>query len=269
MAAPGRGARGAVALGLPHRRMDSKPRRRATACASDLPIAGITALSTVDWPGKLVATVFVQGCPWRCTYCHNREILDCNTAGEHRFSEVETLLARRSGLLDGVVFSGGEATRTASVVPALARVRQLGFSTGLHTAGAYRATLRAALEHLDWVGFDVKGLPAHYPDVAQVGEAMGERAWQVLAEVLASGVETEVRLTTYPGAHRLDDIIAIAQRAFDLGAPRFALQQARGEGGRGIFLAEADASVTSGQAEFDRAAAALTQRWNHRVIIRK
>ena len=38
---------------------------------SDLRVAGITPFTTIDFPGKLSAVVFIQGCPWRCPYCHN------------------------------------------------------------------------------------------------------------------------------------------------------------------------------------------------------
>lgn len=255
-----------VALGLP--RPGGGVRNRKQANANDLPIAGITPLSTVDWPGKLVATVFVQGCPWRCTYCHNTEILDCTTPGARSFQELLALLDKRRGLLDGVVFSGGEATRTRALVPAIAEVKHRGFHVGLHTAGSYALTLQGALEHLDWVGFDVKGLPEQYPGVAGVGPALGERAWASLQTVLESGVATEVRLTTYPGAHGYDAILAIAARVFAMGAPTFALQQARGEGGRGVFTASPH--PTQGElAEFERAATTLQDRYGSRVIIRK
>ena len=39
--------------------------------ATDLKIAGITPYASIDYPGKFSAVVFVQGCPWRCRYCHN------------------------------------------------------------------------------------------------------------------------------------------------------------------------------------------------------
>lgn len=265
MSAASTTARTAVALGLPR---PGGARPRTPARASDLPIAGITPLSTVDWPGKLVATVFVQGCPWRCTYCHNTEILDCTTPGTRSFDELMALLAKRRGLLDGVVFSGGEATRTRALGPAIEAVKSLGFAVGLHTAGSYNLTLTCALAHLDWVGFDVKGLPEQYPAVAGVGAALGERSWASLQTVLDSGVATEVRLTTYPGAHGYDAIVAIGMRVFAMGATSFALQQARGEGGRGIFTATAQPTAAQ-LSEFDRAAATLTARFGAQVIVRK
>ena len=99
----------------------------ATLTASDLQIAGLTPMSSVDWPGKFVATVFAQGCPWACPYCHNQAIIDPKIPGVVSWESVEELLGRRRGLLDGVVFSGGEATRQLAVLPAMQRVRELGF----------------------------------------------------------------------------------------------------------------------------------------------
>jgi len=124
--------------------------------ADDLQIAGLTALSTCDWPDHLVATVFLQGCPWRCGYCHNAAILDPLTPGIVPWSAVRELLSARHGLLDGVVLSGGEPTRQAGLVDAARQVREQGFLVGLHTGGAYPGRLAAVLPYVDWVGLDVK-----------------------------------------------------------------------------------------------------------------
>ncbi|HEU6454825.1 MAG TPA: anaerobic ribonucleoside-triphosphate reductase activating protein, partial [Roseateles sp.] len=35
-----------------------------------LAVAGLQPFSSVDFPGHLAAVVFLQGCPWRCGYCH-------------------------------------------------------------------------------------------------------------------------------------------------------------------------------------------------------
>ncbi|MEX0638685.1 MAG: anaerobic ribonucleoside-triphosphate reductase activating protein, partial [Burkholderiales bacterium] len=36
-----------------------------------LRVGGLTRLSAADYPGKLAAVVYCQGCAWRCGYCHN------------------------------------------------------------------------------------------------------------------------------------------------------------------------------------------------------
>ena len=39
--------------------------------ACQLRVAAVTPFTSIDYPGKLSAVVFVRGCPWRCVYCHN------------------------------------------------------------------------------------------------------------------------------------------------------------------------------------------------------
>jgi pyruvate formate lyase activating enzyme len=55
---------------------------------------------------------------------------------------VLAFLQSRQGLLDGVVFSGGEPTLQAALPAALAEVRAMGFATALHTGGMYPERLR-------------------------------------------------------------------------------------------------------------------------------
>ena len=202
----------------------------ATLTASDLQIAGLTPMSSVDWPGKFVATVFAQGCPWACPYCHNQAIIDPKIPGVVSWERVEELLGRRRGLLDGVVFSGGEATRQLAVLPAMSRVRELGFEVGLHTAGPYPARLHEILRTglVDWVGIDIKAMSGpNYEAVAGRPNA-GPKAWESLGEVLDSGLSYEVRLTVYPDGPR--DGYEVASCVKDLGVTHFALQQARALG---------------------------------------
>ncbi|MDR2380980.1 MAG: hypothetical protein LBE08_07380, partial [Bifidobacteriaceae bacterium] len=68
--------------------------------ADGLLIAGLAKLSTCDWPGRLVATVFLQGCPWRCGYCQNPGLIDCRAPGQLAWEDVVGWLERRRGLLD-------------------------------------------------------------------------------------------------------------------------------------------------------------------------
>jgi pyruvate formate lyase activating enzyme len=72
-----------------------------------LRVGGLTRLSATDYPGKLAAVVFCQGCAWRCDYCHNPELQPPRSTGEIAWPEVLAFLERRKGLLDAVVFSGG------------------------------------------------------------------------------------------------------------------------------------------------------------------
>ena len=86
---------------------------------SPLNVGGLTPFSTTDYPGMLAAVVFCQGCPWRCDYCHNPHLLPRKHPGGVEWSQVRDLLLRRQGLLDAVVFSGGEPTLQKELLGAI------------------------------------------------------------------------------------------------------------------------------------------------------
>jgi pyruvate formate lyase activating enzyme len=172
-----------------------------------LAVGGVTPFTTIDFPGRLAAVVFCQGCPWRCTYCHNPHLLP-RGSGERPWPEVLAWLATRRGLLDGVVFSGGEPLLQRGLPAALAEVRALGFATALHTAGAYPERLAAVLPLIDWVGFDVKAPFAEYAPV--VGCDGGRAARRALELLLASGVAHEIRCTVPP---QLDAAVLVRMSA--------------------------------------------------------
>jgi len=200
--------------------------------ADSLAIAGLVSLSTVDWPGKLVATAFLQGCPWRCTYCHNAGILDTRTPGAVPWSAVQELLAKRHGLLDGVVFSGGEPTRQLGLLDAMRQVKDEGFVVGLHTGGAYPARLASLLPYVDWIGFDVKA-PAHlYRAITRVGGATttADRAFESLRMVLEASIDVTVRTTVDPTVLTDDDVHELTDTLFDMGVREHVLQEVRAEG---------------------------------------
>jgi len=226
----------------------------------------------VDWPGKLAAVVFLQGCPLACPYCQNEAILDPKVPGAVPWSQVEALLVRRAGLLDGVVLTGGEALRQAGVVDAARRVREMGFGVGLHTAGAYPRALAKILSHTDWVGIDVKAMPDDY--AAATGFGAGAKAWQSLDAVLEASADRarpalaaeaadadrldqragadymvepadvgpldyEVRTTVYPGAPVTERFEELLGELRARGVRNFALQEARTDGTPVAFRAQA------------------------------
>lgn len=198
------------------------------ARADGLAIAGLTPLSSCDWPGRLVATAFLQGCPWRCTYCHNSAILDPRTPGVVPWADVRDLLARRHGLLDGVVFSGGEPTRQPGLVAAAQEVRADGFGIGLHTGGAYPAALARLLPHVDWVGFDVKAPARLYDAITRRGGAA--QALASLRLVLDSGVDVQVRTTVDLTVLTPDDVAELTAALAAEGVRDHVLQEVRTDG---------------------------------------
>jgi pyruvate formate lyase activating enzyme len=164
-------------------------------------VGGLVSFSTVDYPGRLAAVVFCQGCPWRCRYCHNPHLQPFDS-GKANWSRVEAFLETRRGLLDAVVFSGGEPTAQLALVDAMRASRRMGFAVGLHTAGIYPFRLRQVLDYTDWIGLDIKA-PFDRYDTITGCRGSGRSAEDALRIVLGSGVDYDLRTTVHPSL--LDD----------------------------------------------------------------
>lgn len=197
--------------------------------ARQLKVGGITAFSATDYPGKLAAVVFVQGCPWRCGYCHNPHLQERGGDAALPWQAVLELLRRRVGLVDAVVFSGGEPTTDPALARAIGEVKSLGFSVGLHTACVYPRRLASVLPLLDWVGFDIKAPFAQYQRITGVAGS-GEQARRCAELILASGVACECRTTIHPSLLAQDEVHALAATLADLGVRDYALQLFRAQG---------------------------------------
>lgn len=197
--------------------------------ASMLRVGGLTPLSTTDYPDALSAVIFCQGCPWRCGYCHNPHLLPARGASTIAWDDVLGFLYRRGGLLDAVVFSGGEPLAQRSLKNAVQAVKAMGFRVGLHTGGAYPVRLSHVLPLIDWVGFDVKAPFDAYAEITGAPDS-GSDAHTSLRLVVESGVAHECRTTVHP---RLLSTKAVRELADDLahrGVRDYALQEFRTRG---------------------------------------
>ncbi|EGV19474.1 anaerobic ribonucleoside-triphosphate reductase activating protein [Thiocapsa marina 5811] len=199
-----------------------RPTAAASASAERLRIGGFVPLTTIDYPGELAAVIFLQGCPWRCRYCQNGALIDPSATPVIDWSQIREFLERRRGLLDAVVFSGGEPTLQSALPAAMSEVRGLGFKVGLHTAGPAPRRLARLLPLLDWVALDIKALPEDYPTITGIPRS-GAAAWQSLSLVQASGVPLEVRTTAMPH-WTASDLATLAALLAQQGVRRYAVQ---------------------------------------------
>jgi len=211
---------------------DAENSRGAGLTPETLSVGGLTPLSTADWPGKLAATVFCQGCAWNCPYCHNaalRPFAPGGGTGERPWPEVLAWLETRQGLLEGVVFSGGEPLMQPGLAEAMRQVRALGFEAGLHTSGMDPQALARVLPLCDWIGLDVKAPRAAYGRITGVSGS-AQTAWASLDLVRASGAAFELRTTWHPALLSEDELLELAHELSDLDGVDWALQAFQTEG---------------------------------------
>lgn len=208
----------------------SRPRSLATEDAQrSLKVGGITPFTATDYPGKLAAVVFVQGCPWQCGYCHNPHLQLRLQKSPLQWSRVLGLLEKRIGLIDAVVFSGGEPTIDPLLPQAIADVRKLGFGIGLHSGGIYPKQLQAVLPLVDWIGLDIKAPFDRYERITGVADS-GQSARASAEAVLASGVRHEFRTTVHQSLLSEAEVEELARDLAAMGVQNYALQSFRAQG---------------------------------------
>ena len=194
-----------------------------------LKVGGYTPFSTTDYPGQLSAVVFVQGCPWRCGYCHNPHLQERTRDSPLSWAALLAALERRVGLLDAVVFCGGEATMDPALGGAIEEVRALGFKVGLETACVYPDRLKKLLPMLDWVGFDVKAPFERYAEITGVAGS-GVPARESVEAIIASGVDYECRTTVHPAQLPPPVLVELARTLAAMGVDNYVLQEFRATG---------------------------------------
>jgi len=132
-------------------------------------IGGIQKTSLIDFPNGLSTVLFSQGCNLQCPYCHNAELLDPE-GEEMEQKQLLEELARRSHLIDAVVFSGGECTLTEDLYDMVKAVRGMGYKIKIDTNGTNPDLLEKLFEEelVDYAAMDIKAPPGKYAAVTGV-----------------------------------------------------------------------------------------------------
>lgn len=159
-------------------------------------IGGFQKLSLIDYPGKTCAVIFTQGCNFRCVYCHNPELVYPELFSKLiPFKEICEFLKERRGLLDGVVFSGGEPTLQEDLVEKINDIHSLGYAIKLDTNGSRPDVIADLLPLIEYIAMDIK---------APIGEAYSRICgievddYDICRSILlikASGIRHEFRTT--------------------------------------------------------------------------
>jgi pyruvate formate lyase activating enzyme len=192
-------------------------------------IAGYQPLSLLDYPEHVASIVFTQGCPLRCAYCHNPELLPVGAAAQNGSIGTEDLLERirsRRTFLDGVVVTGGEPTIHPDLPDFLRRIKSLGLKVKLDTNGVHpRMVERVIADGLvDFIAMDLKHVWERYAElVGGASRAVIDNCKETFEIILTSGLPHEFRTTVYPASHSEDDLLKITE-ALGPGS-RYALQQ--------------------------------------------
>ncbi len=194
-------------------------------------LAGLIKCSLIDFPGRVAATVFTQGCNLRCSFCHNQSLISMRPPVSGHSIQIDAFfrfLQERKDLLEGVCVTGGEPTQHLDLARFLTQIKGQGYLVKLDTNGTRPQVLADLVEKglVDYFAMDVK----HRLDTEHYASGCGkplplDHICESIAYICESGVPYEFRTTVVPGLHVKADLEAIG-RSLE-GVDRYALQHFR------------------------------------------
>jgi pyruvate formate lyase activating enzyme len=176
----------------------------------NMKIGGFVKQSLIDYPGKIAAVVFTQGCNFRCGYCHNPQLVLPNLFME-RFDlaplNIISYLESHKNWLDGVVVTGGEPTIHKDLPLFLKEIKALGYAVKLDTNGTNPHLLEQIIKKklADYIAMDIKIAPEKDLYGKIIGVQMTD---DILEKIMVSilllkntSIDGEFRTTFIPGIH--------------------------------------------------------------------
>ena len=176
-----------------------------------LPVYALTPFTMLDFPNRTACIVWCAGCNLRCGYCHNPQIV--KSKGEVPISDVLAFLNKRAGLLEGVVFSGGEATGHPDLPAVMQEAKQLGYAVKLDTNGMKPDVVEDLINRglLDYIALDYKAPQAKFLDITGVRGADKFKTFSKTLDMLCAQdiIQFEVRTTVHTAQMDEHDVISI------------------------------------------------------------
>ncbi len=176
-------------------------------------IAGIQKMTLLDYPGKVACTIFLQGCNFRCPFCHNSELLPPGTEADYSEEDIIAFLKKRAGLLEGVCVSGGEPTVQPELVRFIRSVKDLGYAVKLDTNGSHPEVLQTLMENglIDYVAMDIKNSPSEYAKTAGTDNLPLEKIEQSIRLLATGNTPFEFRTTLVRELHSEESLLEMSR----------------------------------------------------------
>lgn len=175
---------------------------------------GWEKLSLVDFDSNITTTLFTSGCPFRCPFCHNADLVFKSKELEViPWDEIMAFLKKRQGILEAVCISGGEPTLGDDLLSKMAEIKKLGYKIKLDSNGFRPNVLKEAVSKrlIDYVAMDIKNSLARY------GETIGVPSFDLapikesISFLLSDTVPYEFRTTIIEEFHSEKDIREMAE----------------------------------------------------------
>ncbi|RKY56579.1 MAG: anaerobic ribonucleoside-triphosphate reductase activating protein [Candidatus Neomarinimicrobiota bacterium] len=176
-------------------------------------IGGFQKFSLIDYPGKIGAIVFTQGCNFRCPYCHNPELVKPRMFKEPIPEEIVLdFLEKRRGMLEGVVITGGEPLLQKDLSIFLRNIKKMGYAIKLDTNGSFPERLKEIINDklVDYIAMDIKAPLEKYGFISGVN-VNTEDIRRSIKIIMHSDLDYQFRTTVVKSLLSIEDVKKICE----------------------------------------------------------
>jgi pyruvate formate lyase activating enzyme len=189
-------------------------------------IGGLQKFSLLDYPNKIAAIVFTQGCYFRCRYCHNPSLIEKKSKNIINENDFFSFLEIRKNKLDAVVITGGEPTIHKDLKDFIRKIKDLNFLVKLDTSGINPTILEELINEnlLNYIAMDIKASFENYKKITRKDIDIN-KIKKSISIIINSKIDHEFRTTLVDNLHIVDEVENIVESL--KGAKRYILQRFR------------------------------------------
>ena len=168
-------------------------------------IIGFEKISLVNFDNEVSATIFLNGCNFRCPFCHNFEFVVPTGESFKTYTEEEILeyLNKRYGLLSAVVITGGEPTCNNDLIPFIKKIKDIGYKIKLDTNGSHPDMVIDLFKNglIDYVALDIKNSKEEYSKTIGLKNYDTSNVEKLVSFLINSDYDYEFRTTMMESYH--------------------------------------------------------------------
>lgn len=178
-------------------------------------ISGLQKTSLIDYPKKISAIIFTQGCNFRCRYCHNPELISFNQELIFNIPEDDVLdfLKKRKNKIEALCITGGEPLLQAGLKEFIVSVKKMGYKIKLDTNGSSFLKLKELVDEklIDYVAMDYKAHENLFETITRCKSSLYKEVKKTKDYLISSNLKYEFRTTILPKYFSFDDIEKIGK----------------------------------------------------------
>ncbi len=185
-----------------------------------LKIAGIIKTSVLDYPKKIVSTIFLPGCNFKCPFCHNSDLVLNKNLKLIEEKEILKDLEKRKKLIDGVCITGGEPLiqNYKDLSDFIKKIKEINekLLIKIDTNGTNPKILEKLIKNnlANFIAMDIKNTKKKYAETinSKVNTEDIEKSIKIINKNTANKkIDSEFRITVLPEFHNSEDFMKIGQ----------------------------------------------------------